>query len=127
MAFKLWLELDGIDQYMLYVHQHKDIYPDDGEPYGLHTLPIKGHDKVGYIQNTVFVIKDHLMKGIPRKKVPCRLPKNGEDIRGYLGGIGSCIEGKGAILYITLKVPWTLIVLVRFCGRYHGLQVTMEE
>ena len=100
MAFNLWLELDGIDQYMLYIHQHKDIYPDDRVPYGLHTFLVKGHDQIGFIQNTVLVIKDHLMKGIPRKKVPCRWLKNGEDIRGYHGGIGPCIEGRSAIICI---------------------------
>ena len=82
-----------MSQYSIYIHQHKDVYPECSEPYGLNGLKVVGHDKKGTMETRVFLMKDTRVEGLPRKELPCRAPEDHEHF-SYHGGIGECIDGK---------------------------------
>ena len=94
MTLTLLLELTNIVQYIIYVSQHEDIYPDDREPYGLHKIVVPKHDYAGWQIIETHGIKDNWIKRLPRKKVPCHQSQDDQEMSGYEGGIGECIEGK---------------------------------
>ena len=95
------MDFKNVSQYSIYVHQHKDVYPECSEPYGLHGLKVVAHDKKGIMEKRKFLIKDTLFEGLPRKKLPCHIHENIEEL-GYDGGIGECIDGKHTVKMVTL-------------------------
>ena len=97
MTLTLLLELTNIVQYMVFVHQHKDVYPDDREPYGLYKIVVPRHEYAGHQIIETYGIKDNWMKRLPRKEVPCQQSQNDQEITGYTGGIGDCIEGENEV------------------------------
>ena len=100
-ALALTMDFKNVSQYSIYVHQHKDVYPECSEPYGLHGLKVVAHDKKGIMEKRKFLIKDTLFEGLPRKKLPCHIHENIEEL-GYDGGIGECIDGKHSVKMVTL-------------------------
>ena len=89
----LVLTIDGrnVSQYAIFVHQHKRIYPECAEPYGLHGIKVVPHQEPGVVETRGFVIKDTLMKGLPHDGLPCHINQDNEEL-GYDGGIGECID-----------------------------------
>ena len=86
----LELGMENLTQYTVYLHQHRDIFPECTEPYGQYNLKVAGPKSNGTVQERWFLIKDTKMKGLPRDELPCRASNETEEL-GYEGGIGKCI------------------------------------
>ena len=84
--------MEGLDQFTLYIHQHKDILPECTEPYGQFNAQIQGPAKPGTLQDRWFAVRDFKINGLPRKDLPCQAVGENEDL-GYDGGIGKCLYG----------------------------------
>ena len=55
----------------------------------------EGHTKPGTRQTKTYIIKDHLMRGLYKKDLPCQEVDTDEDgVLGYGGGIAECVESK---------------------------------
>ena len=119
------MDLKDVTQYSIYLHQHKDVYPECSEPYGLHGIKVAAHDKKGTMETRVFLVKHTRVEGLPRKELPCQVLANSEQL-SYHGGIGECIDSEFLQLKVTLtilkmslidyvegmigcKLPWTKI------------------
>ena len=113
MTLTLLLELTNLVQYMIFVSQHKDIYPDDREPYGQYKIVVPKHHNAGHQIIDTYGIKDYWIKRLPRKKVPCKQPQDNQEMTGYEGGIGSCIEGENETTQLSLLILM-IIALNRF-------------
>ena len=87
------MDFTNVSQYSVYVHQHKQVFPECSEPYGLHGLKVVKHDRKGVMEKRVFLIKDTRLEGLPRQNLPCKIHDDNEEL-GYDGGIGECIDGK---------------------------------
>ena len=86
------LGTENLSQYTVYIHHHRDIYPECTEPYGQYNQRVPGPKSNGTIQERYYLIKATEMKGLPRKTLPCRVLSETEKM-GYEGGIGKCIYG----------------------------------
>ena len=84
--------MEGLSQFTMYIHQHKDILPECTEPYGQFNAQIQGPAKPGTLQDRWFAVKDFKMNGLPRKDLPCQEVADNEDL-GYDGGVGKCLYG----------------------------------
>ena len=91
--FNLVLDMENLDQFTLYLHQHKDILPECTEPYGQFNIKINGPTRNGTLQDRWFVIKDFMNNGLPRPELPCQKVDEEEKL-GYEGGIGKCLYGE---------------------------------
>ena len=87
------LGMENLSQYTVYIHHHRDLYPECTEPYGQYNQRVPGPKNNGYIQERYYLIKATEMKGLPRDELPCRAHE-GADKLGYEGGIGKCIYGE---------------------------------
>ena len=89
------LDTKGISQYLVYVHEHREIIPDLTKPYGLFTQKPAGPKIPGIMEAKSFLIKDNLYKTLPREDLKCLSVDNGNMKEpSYEGGIGKCIESK---------------------------------
>ena len=91
--FNVVLGMENLDQFTLYLHQHKDILPECTEPYGQFNIKINGPTRNGTLQDRWFVIKDFRTNGLPRPELPCQKVDENETL-GYEGGIGKCLYGE---------------------------------
>ena len=87
------LGMDNKTQYTVYLHQHRDIYPECTEPYGQYNQRVAGPKNNGLIQERYYLIKATEMRGLPRDVLPCKAKNETEEL-GYEGGIGKCIYGE---------------------------------
>ena len=87
------LGMDNLSQYTVYIHQHRDVYPECTEPYGQYNQRVGGPKSNGYIQERYYLVKATEMLGLPREDLPCR-PLSENEKLDYEGGIGKCIYGE---------------------------------
>ena len=87
------LGMENLAQYTVYIHQHRDIYPECTDPYGQYNQRVSGPKNSGYMQERYYLIKATEMLGLPRDALPCRALNETEKL-GYEGGIGKCIYGE---------------------------------
>ena len=91
----LLIDTRGISQYLVFVHEHRDIIPDLTDPYGLFSYKVPGPKNSGILEGKLFVMKDNLYKALPRKDLSCQSVGNSDTKEpSYEGGIGKCIESK---------------------------------
>ena len=89
----LTMDVRNISQYAIFVHQHKHVYPECAEPYGLHSIKVAPNTELGVLEQRGFIIKDTMMKGLPREGLPCHEASE-DEVLGYDKGIGECIDSK---------------------------------
>ena len=65
------MDVRNISQYAIFVHQHQHVYPECAEPYGLHSIKVAPNTEPGVLEQRGFIIKDTMMKGLPREGLPC--------------------------------------------------------
>ena len=100
----LTMDVRNISQYAIFVHQHTQVYPECAEPYGLNSIKVVPNRETGVLETRGFLIKDTLMKGLPRDGLPCHI--NGRDeVLGYDGGIGKCIDRKSLMIFYNHFIP----------------------
>ena len=84
------LDTEGISQYLVYVHEHRDIFPDLTNPYGLFSYKLSRPRTPGTMEVKALLMKDNLYKALPRDDLKCISVDN--DITkepSYEGGIGN--------------------------------------
>ena len=89
----LTMDVRNISQHAIFVHQHKHVYPECAEPYGLHSIKVAPNTEPGVLEQRGFIIKDTMMKGLPREGLPCHEASE-DEVLGYDKGIGECIDCK---------------------------------
>ena len=91
----LIMDTSGISQFLVYVHEHRDIIPDLTDPYGLFSYRVLGPKDFGKLDTKVFNMKDNLYKALSKKELKCRANDNDDTKEPrYEGGISPCIESK---------------------------------
>ena len=85
------VDTHGVSQYLVFTHEHREIFPDLTDPYGLFSYKVLGPKSLQTMDAKIFVMKDYLYKSLSRKDLSCRSSDNVKE-PSYEGGIGTCID-----------------------------------
>ena len=119
------MDVRNISQYAIFVHQHKHVYPECAEPYGLHSIKVAPNAGPGVLDTRGFIIKDTLMKGLSREGLPCHEASE-DEVMGYDKGIGECIDRK-CVCLTRIKILIRTIYGCRRSGERNKLLIAMDH